>query len=180
MQPEETHQSHISRYIVPILFGIIALGLTIPFVLNAYKNRQLAANETALVERLRAFVKDQKAHFEKKQEYAQTFSDLGGPWAEIQDMDAKKPTTLHGYHFRILKAQGQQVPEGAKSYLDDSGRMTKGHALLAVPEKYGFTGIHTFLIRDGGIWYVDLDVTGHKLTDTLQYFMIPEKAQKLE
>jgi len=58
---------------------------------------------------------------------------------------------FHGYYFRILKAQGASAPRGARSYLDDEGRMTSGFALLAWPAKYGSSGVMTFQVNRQGI-----------------------------
>jgi hypothetical protein len=58
----------------------------------------------------------------------------------------------HGYLFRLLKAQGENAPGGAKSYLD-GGRMTKGFALLAYPAEYGNSGVMTFEVNQSGILY---------------------------
>ncbi len=57
----------------------------------------------------------------------------------------------HGYHFRILTAQGAHAPGGARSYLDDAGRLTGGFALLAWPATYGVSGIMTFQVNHRGI-----------------------------
>ena len=56
----------------------------------------------------------------------------------------------HGYHFRILTAQGKDAPGGAKSYVS-GGAMTAGHALVAWPAKWGDTGVMTFIVGKDGI-----------------------------
>jgi hypothetical protein len=62
----------------------------------------------------------------------------------------------HGYHFRILTAQGQDAPGGAKSYVAD-GAMTGGHALVAWPAKWGETGVMSFIVsKDGVVFEKDL------------------------
>ena len=61
------------------------------------------------------------------------------------------PEPFHGYYFRILTAQGKSAPRGARSYLDEQGRMTTGFALLAWPAKYGSSGVMTFQINRQGI-----------------------------
>jgi Protein of unknown function (DUF2950) len=52
----------------------------------------------------------------------------------------------------VLTAQGDDAPGGAKSYVVD-GKMTDGFAILAMPLKYGETGIMTFMISREGIVY---------------------------
>ena len=41
-------------------------------------------------------------------------------------------TPFHGYYFRMLTAQSDKAPDGAKNYLVD-GKMVGGFALLAYP-----------------------------------------------
>jgi hypothetical protein len=59
---------------------------------------------------------------------------------------------FHGYYFRILAAQGEHAPGGAKSYIV-GGRMTRGFALIAYPDRYGDSGIMTFIVDQNGIVY---------------------------
>lgn len=61
------------------------------------------------------------------------------------------PTPFHGYKFRLLTAQGASAPGGARSYLDSSGRLTRGFAALAWPAKYGNSGVMTFLVNQQGV-----------------------------
>jgi hypothetical protein len=62
------------------------------------------------------------------------------------------PSPFHGYFFRILTAQGDNAPEGAKSYIV-SGEMTGGFALIAHPAEYGVSGVKTFIVNHDGIVY---------------------------
>lgn len=57
-----------------------------------------------------------------------------------------------GYLFRILKAQGPNAAEGAKSYTD-KGKMTGGFALVAWPASFGVSGIMTFEVNQDGVVY---------------------------
>lgn len=61
-----------------------------------------------------------------------------------------KPIPYQGYYFRVLKGQGPNAPDGAKSYVR-SGRMTGGFALLAWPSGYRTSGIVTFQVNQDGI-----------------------------
>lgn len=65
---------------------------------------------------------------------------------------AKRGQAYHGYLYRILTAQGKDAPGGAKSYMRD-GRLTDGYALVAWPERYGETGVMTFIVNRDGIVY---------------------------
>jgi len=59
---------------------------------------------------------------------------------------------LHGYYFRILKAQGKHAPGGAYDYVV-KGNMILGFGLVAYPAKYGSSGIMTFIVNQEGIVY---------------------------
>ncbi len=75
--------------------------------------------------------------------------------AEAVGYDAEgeeKPRPFHGYYFRILTAQGEAAPGGAKSYVVD-GDMVGGFALVAYPAEYGDSGIMTFVVNQDGVVY---------------------------
>ena len=57
----------------------------------------------------------------------------------------------HGYYFRILTGQGEHASGGARSYLDDEGRMRTGFAAVAWPASYDNSGIMTFVVNQFGI-----------------------------
>lgn len=57
---------------------------------------------------------------------------------------------FHGYHFRILTAQGAAAPGGAADYVRD-GRLTGGFALVAWPASYDVTGVMTFIVNHEGV-----------------------------
>ena len=72
----------------------------------------------------------------------------------------RSPRPFHGYYFRILTAQGQDAPGGAKSYFDRSDigyfaerKMTGGFALVAYPAKYQVSGVLSFIVNQDGIVY---------------------------
>jgi hypothetical protein len=58
----------------------------------------------------------------------------------------------HGYHYRLLTAQGPGAPGGAKSYLVD-GALTGGFAALAWPAQYRVSGVMTFIVGQDGVVY---------------------------
>ena len=64
--------------------------------------------------------------------------------------DAPRP--FHGYHFRILTAQGANAPGGARDYMSN-GRMTGGYAVVAYPAEHGRSGIMTFMMSAQGVVY---------------------------
>jgi hypothetical protein len=55
----------------------------------------------------------------------------------------------HGYHYKVLTAQGKDAPGGAKSYVA-GGRMTGGFAFVAWPVKWGDSGVMTFVVDKAG------------------------------
>ena len=65
---------------------------------------------------------------------------------------AGKPQPYHGYLYRMITKQGPDAKGGAKDYIVN-GKMTGGFAFIAYPEKYGETGIATFIINQDGILY---------------------------
>lgn len=58
----------------------------------------------------------------------------------------------HGYYFRILKRQGPHAPGGKYNYIIN-GNMIAGYALIAFPEKWGSSGIMTFIVNQQGRVY---------------------------
>lgn len=67
-----------------------------------------------------------------------------------------RPIPYQGYYFRILKGQGADAPDGAKSYMA-RGKMTGGFALVAWPASFGSSGIMTFVVnQDGVVFQKDL------------------------
>ncbi len=65
---------------------------------------------------------------------------------------AGKQQPFHGYFYRLLTKQGADAKGGAKDYIVN-GKMTGGFAFIAYPEKYGDTGIATFIINQSGVAY---------------------------
>jgi hypothetical protein len=76
------------------------------------------------------------------------------PFASNEGFTAQagKQEPFHGYFYRILTKQGADAKEGAKGYVVN-GKMTGGFAFIAYPEKYGDTGITTFIVNQNGIVY---------------------------
>jgi hypothetical protein len=57
-----------------------------------------------------------------------------------------------GYFFHILTGQGDAAPGGRLDYLAD-GHLTKGVALIAYPDKWGSSGIMSFIVNQDGKVY---------------------------
>ena len=58
----------------------------------------------------------------------------------------------HGYHYRILTAQGKNAPGGARNYVA-GGRMIGGFAVIAYPARYGASGVMSFIVNQDGVVY---------------------------
>ncbi len=63
-----------------------------------------------------------------------------------------KTEPYHGYHFRILTAQGADAAGGAMNYIVN-GNMIGGFAMVAWPSEYGVAGVKTFIVSTHGIVY---------------------------
>jgi Protein of unknown function (DUF2950) len=63
-----------------------------------------------------------------------------------------KPQPFHGYHFKVLTAQGASAPGGAFNYIIN-GNMIAGFALVAYPEHWGESGVMTFVVNQWGRVY---------------------------
>lgn len=85
-------------------------------------------------------------------------SPLGPALAEAAAMgyditpSREGPRPFHGYLYKILIAQGDQAPGGARNYLE-ADRLTGGFGLLAWPASYGESGIMTFQVNQRGLVY---------------------------
>jgi hypothetical protein len=68
------------------------------------------------------------------------------------DRSVPKPAPYHGYYFKILTRQGAHAPGGKYNYIIN-GNMIAGHALLAYPDKWGSSGVMTFIVNQQGRVY---------------------------
>jgi hypothetical protein len=76
----------------------------------------------------------------------------------------------HGYHYKILSAQGPHAKGGAASYLS-GGEMTKGFGLIAWPAKYGQTGVMTFMVnQDGQVYQKNLGPATPRVAESITRF----------
>ncbi len=81
----------------------------------------------------------------------------GTPDAAGKGGAEKEPATddrapYYGYYVKILTRQGPHAPGGKYSYIIN-GNMIAGYALVAYPEKWGNTGVMTFIINQQGRVY---------------------------
>jgi hypothetical protein len=76
----------------------------------------------------------------------------------------------HGYLFRTLTSQGPAAEGGARDY-KVNGELTGGFALLAYPQRYGVSGIMTFIVnQDGVVWQRDLGKDTARAALAIQQF----------
>lgn len=150
--------------------------------LQEFLDRQIGANELAAIQVVRAYVDAQREYVLRDRnrngllEYAQRLISSPGQrdglyWpggtdqpdsplgAAIAAAEARKlpgladsPQPLHGYFFRVLKAQGAGAPGGALSYLVGN-RMIGGFALVAWPARWGVSGVVSFTVNHEGVVY---------------------------
>ncbi|WP_044871581.1 DUF2950 domain-containing protein [Pseudomonas sp. LFM046] len=118
-------------------------------------------------------------------EYAQKFISSDGKhdglyWADEDGADESplgplfggqtKGDDWHGYHFRILTAQGPSAPGGAYNYMLGKA-MSRGFALIAWPAQYGDSGVMSFMIsHDGEIFQKDLGKDSEKIAKAMKRF----------
>lgn len=72
-------------------------------------------------------------------------------------LDKAGPQPYRGYYYKVLTRQTGAAPGGAMNYIDASGHMTGGFALLVWPAAYGETGVMSFMVsKDGRVFQNDL------------------------
>jgi len=75
------------------------------------------------------------------------------PAVSMQPIEDETPhEPFHGYYFQILNRQGASAPGGAFSYIIN-GHMLAGFALVAYPDKWGNSGVMTFIVNAQGRVY---------------------------
>jgi hypothetical protein len=76
-----------------------------------------------------------------------------GPGKQAATQGEKpKRAPYHGYYFKILTRQGPHAPGGKFDYIIN-GHMIAGYALIAYPDKWGSSGIMTFIVSQQGRVY---------------------------
>jgi hypothetical protein len=72
--------------------------------------------------------------------------------ASEKEAPAHPRVPFHGYYFKTLKRQGPHAAGGKYSYVIN-GNMIAGYALIAYPDKWGNSGVMTFIINQQGRVY---------------------------
>ena len=144
-------------------------------------NRRIGRNELAVIDIMRTYVDAQREYYatdwdgDNSMEFAQKIGSTPGKkdglyWAAKEGeklsplgplaakaasegyTKRKENTALHGYYFKILKAQGKDAEGGAFDYIVN-GKMILGYAMVAWPAQYGSSGIMSFIVNQNGIVY---------------------------
>ncbi|OAJ53046.1 hypothetical protein A6V36_11805 [Paraburkholderia ginsengiterrae] len=88
----------------------------------------------------------------------------------MMGQDASPDDAYHGYHYRILSAQGPHAPGGARSYVQQD-MLTEGFALIAWPADYGKTGLTTFIVnQDGQLYQKNLGRQTARVAESIRSF----------
>jgi hypothetical protein len=133
--------------------------------------RRIGRNERAAMMTSLAYIDAQNDYHKMMQHYAERiiskpgthdglYWDAGtdepasplGPLAEAMGGTLVPGEGYHGYHFRILTAQGSHASGGARNYVED-GKFDGGFGLVAWPVDYGKTGVMSFIVNQDGQLY---------------------------
>ena len=135
------------------------------------RTRRIGRNEIDVIQVMLALVDAQKDYAENDRDrdgikqYARKIISSPGKrdglyWPTLEDeppsplgpiaTDVPAQEAYRGYRYRVLTAQGEAAPGGARSYIEN-GRMTGGYAFVAWPAKYGDTGVMTFIVAKDGV-----------------------------
>ncbi|SEB25185.1 DUF2950 domain-containing protein [Variovorax sp. YR216] len=106
---------------------------------------------------------------------AQGESPLGPRFSSVKPGEG-----YHGYHYKILTAQGKDAPGGAYDYIIGN-RMRAGFALVAWPIHYGDTGVTSFMIsHDGALYQKDLGPQSATIAGQMKVFNPDSSWSKVE
>src|SRR5580704_1214641 len=83
---------------------------------------------------------------------AQGSPDAAGKGGADKEQASFEHAPYHGYYFKILIRQGASAPGGKYGYMIN-GNMIAGYALAAYPDKWGNSGVMTFIINQQGRVY---------------------------
>ncbi|HEY3598730.1 MAG TPA: DUF2950 domain-containing protein [Paraburkholderia sp.] len=151
--------------------------------------RRIGRNERSAILTSLAYVDAQNDYRNLTQHYAQKFISAPGqhdglywvtapgetesplgPLAATMQRKIAPGEAYHGYHYRILTAQGPHASGGAQSYLQD-GALKKGFGLVAWPAEYGKTGVMSFMVnQDGKVFEKNLGLQTPRVVDTIRSF----------
>jgi len=170
-------------------------------------NRRIGRNELEVIEILRAYVDAQREYAatdwdgDGATEFAQKIRSTEGKkdglyWAAkegeklsplgplaakaAREGYSKENTALHGYYFKILKAQGKDAVGGAFDYLVN-GRMILGYAMVAYPAKFGASVIMSFIVNHtGAVYQKNLGKNSGKVAESMKQFNPDSSWKKVE
>lgn len=133
--------------------------------------RRIGRNERAAIMTSLAYLDAQNDYHNLTQHYAQRFVSTSGqrdglywptapgeaesplgPLAAAMPNGTLPQEAYHGYHYRILTAQGPHAKGGAQNYVEN-GVLSRGFGLIASPAEYGKTGVMSFIVNQDGQVY---------------------------
>jgi hypothetical protein len=142
-----------------------------PAARNEMLTRRIGRNERAAIMTSLAYVDAQNDYHNLTQHYAQRFVSTPGqrdglywttapgeaesplgPLAATMPNRTLPKQAYHGYHYRILTAQGPHAKGGAQNYVRN-GVLSGGFGLIASPAEYGRTGVMSFIVNQDGQVY---------------------------
>jgi DUF2950 family protein len=83
---------------------------------------------------------------------AETPDAAGKGGAQEKEAVSEERAPYHGYYFKILTRQGAAAPGGKYGYIIN-GNMIAGYAFVAYPDKWGSSGVMSFIINQQGRVY---------------------------
>jgi hypothetical protein len=98
---------------------------------------------------------------------AKETTEVAGKGGSEKEQPSFDRAPYHGYYFKILTRQGPHAPGGKYGYLIN-GNMIAGYALIAYPDKWGNSGVMTFIInQQGRVYQKNLGPTTGKLASAM-------------
>jgi Protein of unknown function (DUF2950) len=161
-----------------------------PAATDEILTRRIGRNERAAMLTSLAYLDAQNDYHTLTQHYAQHFVSTPGthdglywPVAPSEQESPLGPLAAtmphnsnvakdgyHGYHFRILTAQGKNAKGGERNYVQ-GGEMTQGFGLVAWPAEYGKSGVMSFMVnQEGEIYQKDLGPRSSQMAAALKSF----------
>jgi hypothetical protein len=109
---------------------------------------------------------------------AKQTTEAAGKGGSDKEQTSFDRAPYHGYYFKILTRQGPHAPGGKYGYLIN-GNMIGGYALVAYPDKWGNSGVMTFIInQQGRVYQKNLGPTTGKLASAMTEYN-PDLSWKL-
>jgi hypothetical protein len=154
------------------------------------RTRRIGRNELAAMQAVLAYFDAQKEYAQRDRDgdgvlsYARKLASTPGQrdglyWPDDAQGESplgprfggvKPGEGYHGYHYKILTAQGKDAPGGAYDYIIGN-RMRAGFALVAWPIDHGDSGVTSFMIsHDGVLYQKDLGPNGAAIARAMRTF----------